>query len=540
MVYARKYRPRTFSQVVGQQHISRTLLNSIRSGRLAHALIFNGPRGVGKTSMARILAKSLNCLQPDDGEPCGQCDNCRSIDHGSFLDVMEIDAASNRGIDAIKSLIEEVHYAPSTGMVKVYIIDEFHMLTKEAFNAFLKTLEEPPEHTIFVLATTDLHKVNQTILSRCQRHDFRRIAPSEMTQALGDILRQEQVEFEPDALKLIAQNSEGCMRDAESILDRVVSYSGDHIISADVMELLGIAGNDLLISIFTALQQQDLSRILEALQQAGQRGTDMQPLTAQLMQMCRAIYLARIGVEQRDLDSMTRSALQELGSSFDVTQIDIMYSILRECFVEMKHSPFPQYDLEFALFKCTQLAPSVEVDRLLAAMEATPNQHQELPEDPGLPPQPSPATQKKTPEPASHQELTDISRLQQQLVKELAQEQPHVAALLHNSQLRRGDSDESYVLMVPPHQREFFTEEKQQTLQKNLSALVQKPSRLVLRSDATSTSLAAQESQLQEQRSEQLRQQLLQDEMYQDIVRRFQGSLHSFRLLKPGDVGDQA
>jgi DNA polymerase-3 subunit gamma/tau len=242
--FARKYRPQKFNEVVGQEGPVRILKNAIKSNRVAHAYIFAGPRGVGKTTIARILAKSLNCLKPEDGEPCGVCENCQAIAKGHFPDLIEIDAASNRGIDDIRQLKESVSYAPIKGNYKVYIIDEAHMLTKEAFNALLKTLEEPPPRTVFVLCTTELDKIIPTIQSRCQRIIFKKIPNKLIVEHLKNICEKEGISYEDKGLEVIANTSEGCMRDAASILDQAAIYCNNHITEEKVREFLGIVSED--------------------------------------------------------------------------------------------------------------------------------------------------------------------------------------------------------------------------------------------------------------------------------------------------------
>ncbi len=236
----RKYRPQKFSQVIGQEFITQTLKNAVKKGRLSHAYIFAGPRGVGKTTTARIVAKAVNCENLQDGEPCNQCSQCLEITRGSHPDVIEIDAASNRGIDQIRELRESVHYLPARGKKKVYIIDEFHMLTKEAFNALLKTLEEPPEHALFILATTEIDRIPATILSRCQKFIFRKIPQELLVKTLSQICQEEKVEYEEEALKLIALSSEGCVRDAESLLEQAIALGDGKVETSKVSEFLGI------------------------------------------------------------------------------------------------------------------------------------------------------------------------------------------------------------------------------------------------------------------------------------------------------------
>ncbi len=237
----RKWRSQTFSDLVGQEPIIQTLKNALHEGTLAHAYLFTGPRGTGKTSTARLLAKTINCPNTKNGEPCNTCEQCRQITIGNSFNVIEIDAASNRGIDSIRDLREKVMMPPTTGKYKVYILDEAHMLTTEAFNALLKTLEEPPPHAIFVMATTDVHKMLPTVLSRCQRFDFKRITTQQIVKHLDFIAKQEQVELEQSAAALIARAAAGGMRDALSLLDQAIAYAGQHVTLPQVQAMLGVA-----------------------------------------------------------------------------------------------------------------------------------------------------------------------------------------------------------------------------------------------------------------------------------------------------------
>src|SRR5438094_7526281 len=260
IVSARKYRPQTFDTVVGQQHITTTLKNAIATNHLAHAFLFCGPGGVGKTTCARILAKTINCenISPD-GEACNECHSCRSFNEGTSLNIHELDAASNNSVDDIRALVEQVRFAPQAGKYKVYIIDEVHMLSSAAFNAFLKTLEEPPSYAIFILATTEKHKILPTILSRCQIFDFKRITLQDTVHHLLEIANKEDIKAEKAALQVIAQKSEGCMRDALSILDKIVSFTNGEVSYLNTLEHLNILETDYYFKLIESMQQQDLA-----------------------------------------------------------------------------------------------------------------------------------------------------------------------------------------------------------------------------------------------------------------------------------------
>lgn len=263
VVTARKWRPQTFEEVVGQEHITKTIKNAILKNRIAHAFIFAGPRGVGKTTTARILAKSLNCLNPQNGEPCNTCDLCQSFQNSQSLDIIEIDGASNRRIEEIRTLRESVKYAPSKGSYKIYIIDEVHMLTTESFNALLKTLEEPPEHTIFIFATTDIHKVPLTIISRCQRFDFRRIEVHAMKEHLAKIAKSENIIIDDQSLTLIAKKADGALRDAQSLFDQVISFCGENVDAKILSQMLNLIDEEVYFRISDAINEKNYKAAFE-------------------------------------------------------------------------------------------------------------------------------------------------------------------------------------------------------------------------------------------------------------------------------------
>src|SRR6476659_4562817 len=273
IVSARKYRPQIFSTVVGQSHITNTLKNAIKNNQLAHAFLFCGPRGVGKTTCARILAKTINCenLTPD-GEACNTCNSCVSFNEGTSLNIHELDAASNNSVDDIRALVEQVRFAPQAGKYKVYIVDEVHMLSASAFNAFLKTLEEPPSYAIFILATTEKHKILPTILSRCQIFDFKRISLNDTVEHLQEICGKEDIKADKTSLQLIAQKSEGCMRDALSILDKIVSFTNGEVTYQNTLEHLNILDDDYYFKLLDYLQQQDLAAAMLLYDEINQKG----------------------------------------------------------------------------------------------------------------------------------------------------------------------------------------------------------------------------------------------------------------------------
>ncbi|MFL5627040.1 MAG: DNA polymerase III subunit gamma/tau [Ktedonobacteraceae bacterium] len=354
----RKWRSQTFGDLVGQEPIIRTLKNALSNGNLAHAYLFAGPRGTGKTSTARLLAKTINCSNPVNGEPCNTCQQCREITAGNSFNVIEIDAASNRGIDSIRDLREKVMMPPSTGKYKVYVLDEAHMLTTEAFNALLKTLEEPPDYAIFVMATTDVHKMLPTVLSRCQRFDFKRITTRQIVDHLNFVAEQEHIHIERPAAELIARAAAGGMRDALSLLDQAIAYAGNEIALAQVQAMLGVADPRAIQKLITHVAELESAAVLHLIHELSEAGADLRQINMQVGEYWRAIMLAKAGAdiatildrtedETREIMQMTRLfALEELTEFARIfAQNDLM----------QKNQGTPQLGLELACLQSIEL-----------------------------------------------------------------------------------------------------------------------------------------------------------------------------------------
>ena len=378
LVLARKKRPQTFEDVIGQRPITQTLQNAISQNRVAHAFLFAGPRGVGKTSTARILAKALNCENGPGVNPCNHCAICKEVSDGNSIDVIEIDGASNRGIDEVRELRENVRYTPAKSRYKVYIIDEVHMLTLPAFNALLKTLEEPPPHVLFIFATTEPHKIPATILSRCQRYDFRRIPLGEITRHLRQIVDDMKIEISQRGLSLIARESEGSMRDAQSLLDRLISYGGNKIQDGEITEVLGFIDQKILLDTVEAIADQNPGRCLEIVDQIYQFGYDIQHFCKELLMVLRNLILLKVSAHPEpflELPEEEIGALKKQADRFQLDPLNQLFGFLLKGEEEIAQSTFTRTMLEMTLIRMAMLRPLLPVDEIIRKLEALEKGH---------------------------------------------------------------------------------------------------------------------------------------------------------------------
>ncbi len=361
-VLYRKYRPRVFADVYGQDHVTSTLKNEIKEGRISHAYLFTGSRGTGKTTCAKILAKAVNCPNAVDGEPCNACEICKGLDSGTIYDVVEIDAASNNGVDNIRDLREEVNYTPTRGKYRVYIIDEVHMLSTGAFNALLKTLEEPPAHVIFILATTEVHKLPATILSRCQRFDFKRIQPETMAVRLQQVAGLEGMELAPDAATLIARIADGALRDGLSILDQCAGRS-KQITAQLVSEVAGLAGREALYRLSDAVLARDSSAAVEELAQLHENSYDMERLCVEMINHFRNFMMVKTVKKSRELIICTDDEykhIEESAGQFTLAQILRGLDLFQSTLVKIKGGATPRIEMEMAFIRLCE--PKLETD----------------------------------------------------------------------------------------------------------------------------------------------------------------------------------
>lgn len=366
-VLYRKYRPKVFADVYGQEHVTSTLKNEIKEGRIAHAYLFTGSRGTGKTTCAKILAKAVNCENSVDGEPCNECEVCKGLDNGTIYDVVEIDAASNNGVDNIRDLREEANYTPSRGKYRVYIIDEVHMLSTGAFNALLKTLEEPPAHVIFILATTEVHKLPATILSRCQRFDFKRIQPETMSVRLKQVAELEGMELDDDAAILIARIADGALRDGLSILDQCAGRS-KRIDSALVSEVAGLAGREALYKLTDCINNQDSSSAMSVISELYQNSYDMERLCVEMINHLRNFLIVKTVKDSRGLIICTDDEYNSIvnsAESFTLENIIYALDLFQDTLTKIKSGANARVELEMSFVKLCEPKLDVNTDSIV-------------------------------------------------------------------------------------------------------------------------------------------------------------------------------
>ena len=372
LVLARKYRPQTFQQVVHQQHVTRTLVHAITANRVAHAILFSGPRGTGKTTVARILAKAMNCDKGPTPTPCNECSSCKEITAGSATDVYEIDGASNNSVDQVRELRENIKYMPAHSSYKIYIIDEVHMLTMAAFNALLKTLEEPPDHVMFIFATTEPHKIPITILSRCQRYDFRRIDTGAISDYMAELCEQEGMSISEESLGLMAQEAGGSMRDGLSLLDQVMACADGAIDTPQVLDILGLVDRKMIFEISEAVLGGDIAPLLDTLDEIYSRGHDMKKLYTDLVEHFRNLLVVKMGKNIEKLVDLPRHELELMGLQVEGVPLGHLNQIIDLLFKEeatIRYTGQPKLALEMIFIRLFQVTPALPIDVLIEKLE---------------------------------------------------------------------------------------------------------------------------------------------------------------------------
>lgn len=473
----RKWRSRTFDEVVGQQHVTQTLINALNLDRVAHAYLFTGPRGTGKTSTARLLAKAVNCLAEPDNRPCNECRICEAINEGRLLDLIEIDAASNTSVDDIRDLRDKVGFRPAEAQIKFYIIDEVHMLSNSAFNALLKTLEEPPDHVIFVLATTEPEKIPATITSRCQRFDFKRIKLDDIVQRLAYIVAQEGLTAEPDALEYIARQGNGSMRDAISLLDQLTAYGQETLTLELVQTVLGAVASQSVIELVDALLQEEVASGLDIINRVASDGTDPRQFAREIVEYLRALMLVKLGngVELLTLPDETLEAMQTQAAQTDSASIVRATTLFNDAAVDIKSGllTIPQLPLELAFVEAVSPAPAQPAPQISAPQPAAASAQSAPPPPPAKVTESRPAPKRKV-STGSGDEITieDVRTCFEQVLAIIQAKNEVMANALREAQLSKVSGREIYFITSEFMKKRFEKPQPQAAVDEAFSAAI--------------------------------------------------------------------
>jgi DNA polymerase III subunit gamma/tau len=548
LVLARKYRPQIFEEVVGQDHITRTLNNAIAAGRVAHAILFAGPRGTGKTTVARILAKAMNCKDGPSATPCNQCRSCREITSGSAADVFEIDGASNNSVDQVRDLRDNVKYMPAHSRYKIYIIDEVHMLSTPAFNALLKTLEEPPSHVMFMFATTEPHKIPVTILSRCQRHDFRRISLQALLAQMEAICDREGFRVDSASLELMAREAGGSMRDALSLLDQVMACATEEITHEQVLDILGVVDRKVVSDLSEAILRGDLAASLEIVDEVYRRGHEIKTFYSNVLAYFRNLLLAAMGKQMEKLLDLPAHELQQMTKQLAHVSEFQLQQVLDLLFKEeasIRFATQPKLALEVAMIRLLQAKPVLSIDELIAKLDEVRQQlgdgcadvvtvEKQAPVENLRQSAARPQPEGKTSETAGQtsQDLPPINeptRIRQQVVDALSADHPALAAMLQKCEVKSaGPESERIEITGSEFAVNMVQRDKNMTLLNQLcSQLFGKTAEIV-----TATCVeAADESQKARNQDYLLKQKAISHPLVADAVEIFNGRIVDVKIL---------
>jgi DNA polymerase-3 subunit gamma/tau len=540
-VIARKYRPQSFQDLVGQDHISQTLINALKADRFPHALLFSGTRGVGKTSSARVLAKTLICPNAKDFKPCNTCTACQDITNGSHMDVIEIDGASNNGVDSIRELRENVGYMPSSGKYKVYIIDEVHMLSTSAFNALLKTLEEPPAHVIFIMATTESQKIPITILSRCQRFDFRRISTRLIQNHLEKICKAEAVKYDQEALWTLARLADGSMRDSLSLLDQVINFTNAQVTLDKVTDVLGVTDRSLLAGTLKSLIDRDLNAIVSVIEKIFSSGYDPIVFSQNLLEEIRHLLFVKVAgkpTELLDLSDGEIESLKHLGGTVSQEDVHLLFDMCLKGTQDLMRAQSPRIVLEMLLLRMAQAPRIEEIDSFVAGSSQASSKPTPPPKMQHKPVETKTAAIEPTVSTSTFNQNKSLSDNWLFFVEQSKMLAPSLGAVLEHSALF-ALADKKMVLSVPEKETFFHDQLKDPKQTQKVKELVQKIWNLdvhiaVQTHAETATTVSPEAVRVKQEKTsaEKTREEVENHPVIQNLQKNFKGKIHNISEMK--------